>query len=168
MAYLEHIPLGVVERHVVAVAEDGKWRKRRECVRCIESNMCESVERSRTSRMMTARSDRTCPPPHSLPPSCCVFAKILPGRLSFRYEVCLCTSHLFSIASFSSSINCPLCLTSPTSSLFSVSTLTSPRRYIALFISSRFSVSCSLCRCQRKTGHHFPRHFPHPSRPCRF
>lgn len=36
--------------------------------------------------MMTARSDRTCPPPHTPPPSCCVFAKILPARLSFRYE----------------------------------------------------------------------------------
>lgn len=26
-AYLEHVPLGIVERHVVAVVEDGKWRR---------------------------------------------------------------------------------------------------------------------------------------------
>lgn len=47
-AHLEHIPLGVVERHVVAVAEDGKWRKRRECARCTESiYMCVNPSNAR-------------------------------------------------------------------------------------------------------------------------
>lgn len=85
--------------------------------------------------MMTARSDRSSPPPHCPPPSCCVFAKILPARLSFHYEllfVCI-SSILHSILHFFHKL--PSCLMSHTSNLFSVSTLTSPRRCVALFIS---------------------------------